>query len=152
TGSAGGSAPDPRQEAAMSPSPRGNSRVSHRPSGAWPVRSGWRRSWVLPLDEFAAPIALQIKQAGEAAVVQAGGHMCGDSGFGMKSNAEARFLQHGQVVRTVADSDGIGRRKAIRRAQLAQGRKLGFLAEDRRIYAAGQHGVVVREHIGRVEV
>ena len=70
--------------------------------------------------------------------------------LGAISDAEARFLQHGEIVGAVADGHGFMWREAAGGGQLLQHRELGRLAEDRLGDAAGEFAVLDQQNVGVV--
>ena len=63
----------------------------------------------LAIDKLVAPVALQIEESGQVAVVDADGAASLHFRLGMEGHAEARSLQHRNVVGAVADGDAYRR-------------------------------------------
>ena len=53
------------------------------------------------------PVALEIEQRGQVAVVDAGARLGGDDRLGVEGDAQPGRLDHGQVIGAVADRDGL---------------------------------------------
>ena len=78
---------------------------------------------------------------------------CRDFRLGVVGDAEARRLDHGDVVGAVAGDERLVRREAESRAQFDQRRELRLAPEDRLGHLAGQLAVGVdQQRIGAVLV
>lgn len=77
---------------------------------------------------------------------------CAHGGFGVEGDAEARFQQHGQVVRAVADGQCGTERQVFLRTMLQQGCALAFLVEDGLDDFAGQAAMGDFEVVGFVGI
>ena len=108
---------------------RGNDGSSSRRRGCYPHK-------------LLAPIALRIQQRGEVAVVDPRGGSGGDRGLGVIGDAEARRLDHAEIVGAVAGHQRVDVVEVEDFAKLDQRCQLGGAAEDRLGDFAGELAVV----------
>ena len=86
-------------------------------------------------------------------MIDARGRGLRDLGLGVVGDAEARRLDHRDVVGAVAGHQGALRRQRKLPGELDQGRELGFASEDRLRHVAGQAAVAIDyERVGAVLV
>ncbi len=106
----------------------------------------------LVVDPFGFRDSQNIEQGGEIAKTNDVLRLRFDGGFGVVGDAEATGLQHGEVVRAVADGDGLFERDAEGGGMTFERGFLGLFAEDGELHRAGEAAVFGEENIGLVFV
>lgn len=102
--------------------------------------------------EFVFRVTLQIEQRRQVAMVDAGVGGFGDDGFGVEGDAEARCLDHAEIVRAIADGHGFMGLQAQFVAQLQQRLDFCLASEDRFSDPAGELAVGDGQFVGLIGV
>ena len=115
-------------------------------------KTGLRSLFLIRCTKFLAPIALNVEQGRQVAVIDANRGLRGDRGLGVKRNAGSGEADHVEIVGAVADSDRVGRRQSQASRDVLQRVRLGFPAKYRLAHLARQFSDVLQQMVGAVFV